>query len=158
MCARSGMDYARLWCTEKGVWHDAIIDHEDTLGLLDGSRPVVIELLPGGRTIRPFDPRESWTREPVVDCRKARRRLWLVLRSSKRQHYNMLFNNCEHFARFVAFGEFRSPQVRGALTIAVLFGLLFTVGRQPPKAAEVRASTAARGRASALGKTRTYSL
>ena len=42
----------------------------------------------------------------------------------ERRRYDWLSNNCEHVARFIAFGEFRSEQIRTVAAVGVLVGLL----------------------------------
>lgn len=119
-----GLEYVKRRSPEKGVWHHAIIDHGDALRLIDGISSVVVELVPTGPQARRFDPAEGWTIERIADQDGALRRLRLLLCSPGRHQYHALFNNCEHFARFIAFGEFRSDQVRAGVAAAAVVAFL----------------------------------
>jgi hypothetical protein len=124
------MSFAKQWSKEKCVWHYAIIDWEDRLRPRGGWNPVVVELKPGGPDVRRLEPNEQWTLMPIHDARNARRRLLELLRSPERLRYDAVVNNCEHVAHFVAFGEFRSEQVREFLTLAGLGVALVLVARR----------------------------
>jgi hypothetical protein len=131
-----GLAYVKRRSPEKGVWHHAIVDHGDALHLIDGMSSIVVELVPAGPQARRFDPPEDWTREQITDQDGALRRLRLLLCSPERHQYHALFNNCEHFTRFIAFGEFRSDQVRAGVAAVVVVALLaLAVGgeEKPPK-------------------------
>jgi hypothetical protein len=130
MYVRAGMSLAKQWSKEKGVRHYAIIDWEDGLRLRGGWIPVVIEMKPSGPDVRYFQANEQWTLTQIQDARSARRRLLELLRSPERLRYDAVVNNCEHVAHFVAFGEFRSEQVRGFLALAGLGVALMLVARR----------------------------
>jgi hypothetical protein len=123
------MSLAKQWSKERGVWHYAIIYWEDWLRLRGGWNPVV-ELKPGGPDVRRLESNEQWTLAPIHDARNARQRLLELLRSPQRLRYDAVSNNCEHVAHFVAFGEFRSEQVRGFLVLAGLGVALVLVARK----------------------------
>lgn len=130
MYVRAGMSLAKQWSKEKGVWHYAIIDWEDWLRLRGGWKPVVVELKPGGPDIRYLESTEQWTLTPIQDARNARQRLLELLWSPQHLRYDAVANNCEHVAHFVAFGEFRSEQVRGFLALAGLGVALVILARE----------------------------
>ncbi len=129
MISLGRMEYARHWSVEKGVWHYAIIDHADRLGLIGWARPVIVELVPTGLRARPFDPSETWERTAIADTLGALRRLRQLLAMKDRQVYDWFLNNCEHIARYIAFGEFRSEQVQAVVALAGL-GVMFLVLRE----------------------------
>jgi hypothetical protein len=132
----SGMTYATRAISGKPFRHHAVFDWDNPLGLVRVGVPVVIELLPIGPHARPFVAGEAWQGTPVSDLGSARQRLWLLLQSPEKHRYHALFNNCEHFARFVAFGEFRSEQVRGIVTVGLLlWGARALFGRASRRAA-----------------------
>src|SRR2546426_758374 len=117
---------------EKAVRHYAIVDWDDALGLIRHRGPAVVELMPDGPRVRRLMRGERWTHETIPNVHGARRRLLLLLRSPARLRYDPLANNCEHVARYVAFGGFRSEQVRGAITIVLLCWGLIALARQTP--------------------------
>lgn len=129
MLVFNGMEHARQWSTEKGVWHHAIIDYADRLGLLGYARPVIIELVPDGMRARPFDPAESWQRTAIEDVDGASHRLRKLFEMEERRRYDWFSNNCEHIARYISSGEFKSEQVQGVVAIG-LVGLLLLALRE----------------------------
>lgn len=130
MIVRDAMEHARQWSREKGVWHHAVIDYADRLGFLGLGRPVIFELVSTGLRVRPYDPTEPWQRTRIADVDGARRRLQGVLEMEERQQYKLLSNNCEHVARYIAFGEFRSEQIRTVLTVCAVVGLVVWASKQ----------------------------
>src|SRR5262245_14629039 len=107
------MSLAEQPSADQAVGHFAIIDWEDGLGLLGRLQcPVVVELKPVGWVVRGLKRSERWALTEIPDASAARHRLAAVLRMPGRTNYHLVMNNCEHAARFVAFGDFRSDQVR----------------------------------------------
>jgi hypothetical protein len=125
-----GLSFAKQWSNEKLVEHYAIIDHHNSLRTLRGWGAVVLELIPGGLRIRQLQSDESWEQVPIADQTGARTRLLNSLRSPLRSHYVALSNNCEHWARSIAFGESRSEQVKGLALVAGLAFALYLVSRK----------------------------
>jgi hypothetical protein len=97
----------------KVVDHFGILDVGDRMGLHHGLylEPVVIHLLHPSihiDLIREFGRCEIISR--ISDEAGARRRFHLA---RKNPTYDAIFNNCEHFAIFIATGRRQSPQLQG---------------------------------------------
>jgi len=134
----SGLWFAKRYSREKGVWHFAVLDFSGWLvrgGIFGG----VIELLPDGPSIREVSGSESWEfLEEIHDVAGALRRLRHALALPHLHTYSALGNNCESFARWIAFGRRESHQVRDGILLAA--GLTLVIGAVRRKPARKRRS------------------
>ncbi len=120
--------------TTKGMEHSAIVDVGNRLGLLprrDVFRPhsavlvhqtppeLAFEYLPDG-----LDDEWKVVRQ-VTDVAGARARL---RQEAARRRYDLLMNNCEHFASAIATGQRQSPQLRGVGTLIGIGFLIWLLG------------------------------
>lgn len=108
--------------TEKGVDHYGILDigNRTRNPHVQGGLPFVVHLMPAGFQADWLRPTDTWiVVEKVLDENNAAERLneaW------SRPEYNLLVNNCEHFARYVATGISESKQVQ--TTVAITMSLV----------------------------------
>lgn len=112
---------------EKGVDHYGILDRGNLAKNphVHSFSAVVIHLMPPRLRVDWFQEADNWTSlGKIVDETGAIRRLQDAL---SRPNYNPLFNNCEHFARYVATGRHESTQVQAAVTVAGLVALPFAL-------------------------------
>jgi hypothetical protein len=118
-----GLYVVKQFRAEKLVFHFAILDVGNRLGLLVGSgaEPVVVHQPPEGLRADFLGQTGQWTLVGnVADESSARVRLIEALQAPA---YDLFGNNCEHFVHFVASGVRRSPQL--ALAALVAAGLVF---------------------------------
>jgi len=111
---------------EKGVDHYGILDIGNRRGApLDGPDPVIMHQRPPRITANWLYETGTWrVLYKIPDEDAALERLRLALYDPT---YAVLRHNCEHFARFVAFGVWESKQVQaggwvviGLITLAVM--------------------------------------
>ncbi len=106
----------------KGVDHYGILDVGNNLGYPSALEPVVIHQSPPAIRADWLSTTGSWSIVGrIVDTAGGLLRLRSALASP---NYDLLGNNCEHFARYVACGRRESSQVQGALVVAGLIGLI----------------------------------
>src|SRR5206468_10276551 len=98
------------------VQHYAIIGSSFSLGVVRTWGQVVLELMPDGPRVRSLGRDEVWQTEPIRDLIGARIRIRELTGSEQKHRYDAISNNCEHWARYIAFGESRSEQVSGIAT------------------------------------------
>ena len=126
-----GLYLVKQQSDSKKVDHFGILDVGDRMGLRHGLYlgPVVIHLLPPSihiDSIREFGHCEIVQR--ISDEVGARQRFHLA-----RQHptYDAVFNNCEHFAIFIATGRRQSPQVQGfAIGVGLALAISYVVSQR----------------------------
>ena len=131
---RPGVYEVRRRNAVKGVEHSAIVDVGNRLGLLplrDVFRPhsavlvhqtppeLAVEYLPEG-----LDDEWKVVRQ-VNDVAGARARL---RQEAVRRRYDLLMNNCEHFASAIATGQRESPQIRGVGILVGIGALIWLLG------------------------------
>jgi hypothetical protein len=122
----SSMSFAKQWSSEKRVEHYVLIDWRNSLGTLRWHLgPVVLEMMPRGPQARPLGTGEHWAHKKIADAGDAQRRFRAWQRSGERWRYDALSNNCEHWARYIAFGEPLSEQVRGWTAVAGIVCILW---------------------------------
>jgi hypothetical protein len=122
----SGLWLARPYSREKRVWHEALIDFSGWL-VPSGACGGVLELVPAG-------PRRRWL--SAAECEQwehlnevhgiagAITSLQYALSRPEMVTHSGLFNNCQSFARWVAYGRHESPQVTtGVLCAGVVVAL-----------------------------------
>jgi hypothetical protein len=114
------LSFAKRWSKEKRVWHYAIIDWSDSMGNCGYQVSVVIELVPEGLRARPLLQGEVWYSAQIFDLGGARARLRRMIQCAAWIKYDALGNNCESFARWIAFGRRESHQVASGLLFAGL--------------------------------------
>jgi hypothetical protein len=109
-----GLYLATHWSANKRVEHFLILDIGNRLGIegVDGSNPVVVHQCPPMiRTDWLQDVGACLLRTKIEDEAAAIERLHFALRNPQ---YALFFHNCEHFARWVAFGVWESEQLQAA--------------------------------------------
>lgn len=107
---------------EKGVDHYGILDIGNNLGYLAAVEPVVVHQSPPAIRANWLSATGAWRiTARIIDTAGALLRLRAALAN---RNYDLLGNNCEHFARYVAYGRRESGQLQGALIVVGLFGLL----------------------------------
>jgi hypothetical protein len=105
------------------VYHYGILDVGNRLQRDDAGQapPVVIHQIPPAISIDPLEHTGAWELLfKVPDDVEARARMQVAFTNP---NYNLLGNNCEQFARYVATGTFESKQLQVATLIAAV-GLL----------------------------------
>ncbi len=114
---------------KQGYYHYAIAINEDEVvhfsGMNDDSitnykdvkiRKATLELFLRGGELEVESPfNSSFTREEVKD----RALSYVDNNIFKGKSYNLVINNCEHFARYIYYGKSSSKQVDNALNIAL---------------------------------------
>lgn len=122
---RRGLYVVKCYSPEKGVWHRAIADSGNVLGLL-GARErfdhpyavVIIDLTSAGlrAAMLPDGLTEVWAIvEPVANEVEAIARFTWARNNQHSLRYDVLLKNCEHFASYIATGKPESPQVQEAV-------------------------------------------
>ena len=111
-----------------GVPHTAILFDGDWGANFDENgemRPVLAELLPGGVQISWFNPSLGWNVTEAISEDQFDQILFRVERAMG-AGYAVSNSNCQHFANFVARGEWRSETVEAVGTVVkvVAFGFL----------------------------------
>jgi len=116
-----GLYLARRYSREKGVHHFGILDVGNHLGYETAREPVIIHMVSPHVRAEWLSTTGRWDMfDPITDVPGAVGRLQQALGFPC---YDLVFNNCEHFARYVATGARESVQVRNigiALGIAAL--------------------------------------
>lgn len=113
------------------VDHYGILDIGNTLlhEGADGSHPIVLHQTPPRLRIDWLQNTGTWTvLGRIIDVEGAKSR---IQEAAQNPDYNLFGNNCEHFARFVAFSHNHSTQifwgVVGVTTVGFLTFALFKV-------------------------------
>lgn len=107
---------------EKGVDHYGVLDVGNNLRYLTAIEPVVVHQSPPAIRADWLSATGAWqVADRIVDTAAALVRLRAALENPS---YDVLGNNCEHFARYVAYGKRESGQVQGAVVVVGLIGLL----------------------------------
>ncbi|MDO8267443.1 MAG: hypothetical protein Q7T32_06375 [Moraxellaceae bacterium] len=91
--------------------HYGILDIGNTLmhEAVDGSHPVVIHQTPPRLRIDWLRDTGTWNIEGLItDLAGAKAR---IIEAARTPNYDLFGNNCEHFARFVAFSKKNSTQI-----------------------------------------------
>ena len=113
---------------DKGVDHLAVGLGSRLAGRLRFSswQPVVVHLLPPRLQV------EAWGRGWQVLARATDEdsALARLVEACQRPRYELLGNNCEHFARYVVTGKRESRQLQGAGWVAVGLAAFIFVGRR----------------------------
>jgi hypothetical protein len=119
---KPGLYRARQRRDGKGVAHYGILDVGNRANILgaNGFNVVVIHMLPPGIQCEYTNPAAWQDIEKIADESGAIERLESAL---ERPDYDLLGNNCEHFANYIAYGKRQSMQVLGAGVGAGLIGL-----------------------------------
>ena len=86
--------------------------------------PTLEEYLQKRREQSDFNPQFSFQGkcEDKVDIQAAKSRLIKI--HQRKEEYNWLFNNCEHFAYEVMTGKKKSPQLRAGMAVAGLLAIV----------------------------------
>ncbi len=126
-----GLYVVKRYSPEKGVYHSAIADSGNLLGLL---RPrqrfdhpyavVIVELVSSGPQYQVLldGLGDEWGEvNPITDQADAIARFRWVQEHASQLPYDPFLNNCEHFATFIATGRPKSPQVQAAVGWAGVF-------------------------------------
>ena len=117
-----GLFLARRYSSEKGVHHFGILDVGNHLGYEAAREPVMIHMVSPHVRAEWFSTTGHWDMfEPITDVPGAVARLQQALGLPC---YDLVFNNCEHFARYVATGVRESRQVKEVLTLAGVVGIV----------------------------------
>src|SRR5579862_3180299 len=132
--ARPGLYVVKTALPNKLGEHYGILDVGNRLRRSGVVGPVVYQLAPRG-VIATEETTNLTIVAPVIDEMLAAVRFEEALKKSQ---YDLLTNNCEHFARFVAFGTSVSGQAQllGLAGVAAVFGLIVFLGganRMPAK-------------------------
>lgn len=125
-----GLYLVQQWRPDKGVTHVAVLDLGNSSGYAATapSEPLLIHLSPSGLQVERLHGTGQWSlMERAPDTHAAVNRL---LAAASNSRYNVLANNCEHFARFVVRGLPESPQLVGALVFTGLVAALVVSGRR----------------------------
>ena len=113
---------------EKGVDHYGILDIGNNFRFAIVHEPVVVHHPPPAIRADWLSTTGTWSiAGRIFDVAGARFRLRLAL---ARANYDLLGNNCEHFARFIAYGKRESGQVQDAMVVAGLIGLIVMAARR----------------------------
>jgi len=100
--------------------HYGILDIGNVLGGAPSGAPILYQLTPSGVVGAPID-QELTIVDWIGDIDAARARFTQAL---QRPQYDLVTNNCEHFARYVAYGRRESSQVWIAAFGAALLTVL----------------------------------
>lgn len=139
----TGVWLAKVHSPQMGVWHFAILDFRNRLIRTRFLGPGVVELVPEGLRLRELGNPERWELVAEVwDLEGARRRLRRALSLAAIRKYSALGNNCESFARWVAFGQHESLQVQGGLALVGL-SVLVAASARPRRSTRRRRRRAA---------------
>jgi hypothetical protein len=96
------------YAAENGDFGNNIEIRESSLSkFTENNKYDAIEPIKGQSRVKPFSPQET--------VRRARSRI-----GEKR--YNLIFNNCEHFALWCKYGKNKSVQVEKAVSAAAILG------------------------------------
>jgi hypothetical protein len=107
---------------KKGVDHYGILDVGNNLGYVAAPAPVVVHQSPPAIRADWLSVTGAWRVVwRIPDTAGALDRLRLAL---ARPSYDLLGNNCEHFARYVATGKRESTQLHSAMVIVSLGSLV----------------------------------
>ncbi len=111
----------------KGVDHFGILDVGNRLGYPQASQPVVLHQVPPAvRADWLQNTAGPWTiLGRILDEAGAINR---INEAARNPRYDVLGNNCKHFARYVATGKRESPQLQGVVAGVGLVGLIVYVG------------------------------
>lgn len=117
----------------KGVVHEAILIaqrwFDDTF--IDASDPIVVHQVPPRiRRDQALDTGPWMIVAKIADGAGAMRRLMVAIRTP---NYHLLWNNCQHFARYIAYGKKESPQVQTAFVILGTVWLASALAERVPK-------------------------
>lgn len=113
-----------------GIWHYAILDIGNNCSIagVDNPAPKLIHQCPPKLQWCWFEGTGTW--EVLAQCPDEigaiERIAWMTANDPL---YNLVGNNCEHFATHAAFGEKRSGQIEIAFLIASI-GLVFILTRK----------------------------
>jgi hypothetical protein len=105
--------------------HYGILDVGNTMGFpeVDSRHPIVIHQTPPKITVNRLDQTGNWkVMGKITDERDAKKRIYIA---SRNPVYNLFSNNCEHFARYIAYKKSESMQIQ---TTFILLGLVVLVG------------------------------
>lgn len=115
-----GLYWLRQEADKFGLDHEAISDVGNRLHLsnVHFGHPVVVHQKPPGITFEYVEDTGPWiVVEKIADEHAAIERLNQALTNPE---YNLLSNNCEHFARYVATGVPESKQLQKAVVCTLL--------------------------------------
>lgn len=117
-----GLYLLRQYSSTKGVHHFGILDVGNLLGYPMAGDHVVVHLThPMVRTDR-LSATGYW--EVLAQINDVEGALARLRQALKYPRYDLVFNNCEHFARYVATGVRESRQVRDILSLAGIVGVV----------------------------------
>jgi hypothetical protein len=124
--SKNGLYLVMRKSAEKGVDHYGILDRGNLMGNpnIRSFSSIVIHLMPSGLCADWFRDTEWCVIEKIADETGAIQRLREAL---SRPTYNLIFNNCEHFARHVAGRKRESTQVQAAVAVASFVALPFAL-------------------------------
>ena len=108
-----------------GIWHYGILDVGNNYPIAGAFSPLpkLIHQCQPQLQWHWFEPAEGW--EMVEQCPDLRAAIERISEfAANDPHYDLLENNCEHFANLVAYGEKRSSQVQIAFLAAGVLVLL----------------------------------
>lgn len=128
-----GIYLIRQRSINKGVDHYGVFDIGNRLNLdnADGIKPVVIHQVHPQIRVDKLEDTGSWeVLEQSLDENSANSRFWQACEDPK---YDLLFNNCEQFARYVVGGKRESKQLQTAVVITGIFALTLTALQEKPK-------------------------
>ncbi len=117
-----GLYWISQQSSKKGVVHHAILDVGNRTGFADTGmwQDMLIHQTPPSIRREPSAGTGQWHLHlRIHDEQGAIERLKLAWASP---HYDVVKNNCEHFARFIATGVRESHQLRGACAFALVIG------------------------------------
>jgi hypothetical protein len=107
---------------QKGVDHYGILDVGNNLSYSAAPEPVIVHQSPPGVRAELLSSTGPWrVIGQIVDYAGARARLQAALANPR---YDLLGNNCEHFARYVATGRRESRQLQSTLLVAGSIALI----------------------------------
>lgn len=134
---RDGLYLIQRFAKDKGVIHYAILDQGMRLFQILPQHPYfparIIHLSPKGFQLEAYDEALGWTIvKKIEDEASAIQR---TIEAAKNPDYNLIGNNCEHFARYVADGKRESHQVQlvgvlGAIALLVIAAPAMAAGRR----------------------------
>lgn len=122
-----GLYLIRQYSRQKGVYHFGILDVGNQFGYPMVSEPIVFHQVHPRIRADLLSATGEWeSLGRVCDTGAAMERLRQAIATPC---YDFVFNNCEHFARYVATGNRESVQVRDAATAIGAAALLFLAVR-----------------------------
>lgn len=116
-----GLYLLRQYSSAKGVHHFGILDVGNLLGYQVVRDHVVVHLT--HPTVRTDWLSATGQWEVLAQIKDVQGALARLRHALNHPCYDVMFNNCEHFARYVATGVRESRQVKDILTIAGIVGV-----------------------------------